>query len=205
MMDEETKQFYNLTAESTADRWYKNTVLMPSIQDFVSLLAEKPRILDLGCGPGYESLRLASTGAKVIGVDFSTECIRIAKERCPQCQFEVMDFRQLDGERLGKFDGVFACASLIHIDPGELPDVLEKVASVLKQDGYLVAIVRDGDGIRETWPVVDGRKMRRIVYLHPKESLILLSAPRFSYVRKGYLADELLERGWQSYIFKVES
>jgi 2-polyprenyl-3-methyl-5-hydroxy-6-metoxy-1,4-benzoquinol methylase len=204
MMDEDTKQFYNLTAESTADKWYEIDVLMPSIQEFVSLLPIKPRILDLGCGPGYESLRLASTGAQVIGVDFSTECIRISKERCPQCQFEAMDFKQLDGERLGKFDGVFACASLIHIGPEELPDVLEKVASVLTEDGHLVAIVRDGEGIRETWPVVDGRKMRRIVYLYSKESLIL-STPRFSYVRRGYLATELVERGWQSYIFKVES
>jgi 2-polyprenyl-3-methyl-5-hydroxy-6-metoxy-1,4-benzoquinol methylase len=203
MMDEDTRQFYNLTAESTADEWYENNVLMPSIQDFVSLLPKKPRILDLGCGPGHESLRLATTGAEVIGVDFSTECVRVAKERCPQCQFEVMDFKQLDGERLGKFDGVFACASLIHIVPEELPDVLEKIASVLKEDGHLLAIVRDGEGIRETWPVVDGREMRRIVYLYTKESLIL-STHRFSYVRKGYLAAELVEQGWRSYILKVE-
>jgi len=51
------RQFYNLTAERTAEDWYENTVLMPSIQDFVSLLPEKPSILDLGCGPGYESMR----------------------------------------------------------------------------------------------------------------------------------------------------
>jgi hypothetical protein len=114
-----------------------------------------------------------------------------------------MDFKQLDGERLGKFDGVFACASLIHIGPEELPDVMEKVASVLKEDGHLVAIVGDGEGIRETWPVVEGQKMRRIVYLYSKESLIM-STPGLSYVRKGYLDAELVERGWQSYIFKVE-
>lgn len=203
-MDEETKQFYDLTAETTADEWYVNEELMPSIQDFVSLLPENPRILDLGCGPGHESMRLASTGAQVVGIDFSTECIRVARERCPQCQFEIMDFRQLDGASLGKFDGVFACGSLIHIGPEELPEVLERIANVLNEDGHLLAIVKDGVGVRESWPVVDGKKMRRTVYLHAKESLISF-AHRFSFLRKGYIAAELIEQGWQSYIFKVEA
>jgi ubiquinone/menaquinone biosynthesis C-methylase UbiE len=101
----ETKLFYDLTAENTADEWYPNTVLMPTIEEFVSFLPEKPRVLDLGCGPGYESMRLASVGAEVVGVDFSSESIRIARDRCPECQFVESDFRQFDNS-LGLFDGV---------------------------------------------------------------------------------------------------
>ena len=82
-MDEETKLFYNLTAEKTADEWYENFVLMPSIEEFVALLQEKPRVLDLGCGGGYESMRLTKASAQVLGVDFSEESIRIAKDRLP--------------------------------------------------------------------------------------------------------------------------
>jgi SAM-dependent methyltransferase len=201
-MDKDTKQFYDLTAERTADEWYENNVLVSSIQDFVRLLPERPRVLDLGCGPGHESMRLASTGAQVIGVDFSTECIKVARERCPQCQFEVMDFRQLDG-RFGQFDGVFACASLIHIEPGELPDVLEGIADVLKDKGYLLAIVRDGRGIRQSWPVVNGQEIRRVIHLYTRENLVS-AASRFSFVREGYLALELLEGGWRSYVFRVD-
>lgn len=106
-MVDEIKLFYDLTAEKTADQWYKEEMLKPTILDFVSLLPANPRILDLGCGPGYESMRLAQTGADVVGVDFSEECIRIARARRPQCRFEVMDFRDLD-DRYSRFDGVFA-------------------------------------------------------------------------------------------------
>jgi len=57
-MDHETKLFYNLTAQKNAEKWYENYMLMPSIKEFVALLPEKPRVLDLGCGCGYESMCL---------------------------------------------------------------------------------------------------------------------------------------------------
>lgn len=93
---DDTKLFYDLTAKETADQWYGIDLLKPSIDDFVSLVPPNPRVLDLGCGPGHETMRLASTGAKVVGIDYSEKCIQIARERCPQCRFEVMDFRFLD-------------------------------------------------------------------------------------------------------------
>lgn len=199
---EDTKRFYDLTAEQTADEWYENDILMPTILDFLSLLPERPKVLDLGCGPGYESMRLASVGAEVIGVDFSPECIRIAKERCPQCQFELVDFRHLD-RSFGEFDGVFAAASFIHIRPEELGVVLSRVADVLKVEGYLLAIIQDGEGIRESKPVINGHELRRVVYLYSKDSFIS-AASRFSYVREGYLAANLTDEGWRGYIFRVK-
>jgi len=45
------------------------------IQEFVSLLPHNPRVLDLGCGPENESMRLHYAGADVLGIDFSKECI----------------------------------------------------------------------------------------------------------------------------------
>src|SRR4030042_5121181 len=133
-MMENLISFYDAIAEKTADEWYANNVLLPTIHDFVSLLPHSPRVLDLGCGPGYESMRLASTGAEVVGIDFSHENNRIARSRCPQCQFAESDFRQLDG-RFGTFDGVFASASLIHLTPEELFAVSGRVADVIKDPG----------------------------------------------------------------------
>lgn len=77
-MENEIKLFYDLTAKKTADEWYKEEILMPTIQDFMKLLPKNPRVLDLGCGPGHESMRLNRAGAKVVGIDFSEECIAIA-------------------------------------------------------------------------------------------------------------------------------
>jgi trans-aconitate methyltransferase len=92
---DDTKRFYDATADKVADEWYPNDVLMPTIREFLSHLPPKPRVLDLGCGPGHESMRLTSAGARVFGLDFSDECISVARQRCSQCQFEVADFRDL--------------------------------------------------------------------------------------------------------------
>jgi len=200
-MDEETKLFYNLTAEENAKEWYENFMLMPSIEEFVALLPENPRVLDLGCGGGYESMRLTKVGAQVVGVDYSEECIRIAKDRCPEAKFELMDFRQLDCEKLGRFDGVFACASLIHVSQEEMPGVFEQVRAVLNRNGFLIAITRKGEGFWEGWPEVDGRKLKRIVYLYSKESLSA-AASGFKHVKEGFLAPKLVENGWISHIFQ---
>jgi SAM-dependent methyltransferase len=193
--------FYDLNAECIADEWYANNVLMPTIREFLTLLPDKPKILDLGCGPGYESMRLNGEGAEVLGIDFSPENIRIAQERCPQCHFIELDFRQLD-DRWGIFDGVFASASLIHISPAELPAVLAKVAGVLRGHGKLLLIVRDGEGIRESWPEINGRRLRRVINLYSKEMLESLATP-FHLIREGYLAPDLVEAGWRCYIFEV--
>jgi ubiquinone/menaquinone biosynthesis C-methylase UbiE len=201
-MDSDTKKLYDLTAESVANVWYGKDILMPTLKDLLSLLPPQPQILDLGCGPGHESMRMASLGAQVVGVDFSTECIRVARERCPQCRFEVLDFRQLD-RRFGQFDGAFAAGSLIHIRPQEMPDVLERVAQVLTEGGYLMAIVQDGQGVRESRPVVQGQELRRSVYLYSREELIR-AADRFRYVRYGYLDYTLGDGGWRCYIFQLE-
>jgi SAM-dependent methyltransferase len=203
-MDEETKLFYNLTAEETAKEWYENYILMPSIEEFVTLLPENPRVLDLGCGAGYESMRLIKAGAQVVGVDFSEESIRIAKERCPEARFELMDFRQLDGKKLGKFDGVFACASLIHVSQKELPGVFKQLRGVLKRNGFVVAIVRKGEGFWEGWPEVNGQKIKRVVYLYSRQTLSA-AASGFKHVKQGYLDPALVENGeygWISHIFQ---
>lgn len=203
-MKDDIQLFYDLTAEKTADEWYKEELLNPTILDFISLLPEHPDILDLGCGTGHESMRLAKAGANVVGIDFSEECIRIARERNPYCRFEVMDFRFIR-EDLGKFDGIFACASLIHISPEEISGVFDNIAKILKEDGFIAVIVVDGEGIKESWSVldVDGKQLNRTVYLYSKEMLIK-EAERVGMrmIREGYLDPKLAAYGWKNYIFK---
>lgn len=203
-MKDETKLFYDLTAEKTAQEWYKNDILMPTIKDFTSLLPGSPRVLDLGCGPGHETKRLASLGADVIGIDYSSECVRVARERCPECRFEVMDFRNLD-DRFGQFDGVFASASLIHVASNELPDIVTKISGSLKNSGYFLMIVQDGEGISEKWSTleVDGKTLRRTVYCYTKDYLIaVVSKVGLEFIREGYLDKNLYEQNWRNYIFK---
>lgn len=201
-MMKDIRSFYDATAEKTADEWYANNVLMPTIRDFISLLPKNPRVLDLGCGPGYESMRLASTGAEVVGMDISSENIRIARSRCPQCQFAEADFRQLDA-RFGTFDGVFASASLIHLTPAELPAVSERIAGVLTRTGRLLILVQDGETIRERELDINGYKWHWVIQLYSKDMLSRLLKP-FHFIRDGYLAPELIKQGWRCYLWEVK-
>lgn len=203
-MEEDIKTFYDLVAERTADEWYSNNLLLPSIREFLSLMPSKPRILDLGCGPGYESMRLNQEGAEVLGIDFSEENIRVAKEYCKSCRFEVMDFTTLD-TRFGLFDGVFASASLIHIPPGTIEDVFKRVSGILNDKGFLLAIIRDGEGIDEKMSdlTVDGRRLRRTVYQYTQKQITDSAAKNgLGFVKEGYLDSSLREYHWKSYIFQ---
>lgn len=203
-MKDETKLFYDLTAEKTAAEWYENDILMSTIKDFVSLLPQKPKVLDLGCGPGYETKRLVAVGAEVIGIDYSRECIRVAQKHYPEGKFEIMDFCNLD-DRFGQFDGIFASGSLIHIRPDRLANVVGKVSGILKKNGYFLMIVQDGEGINEKWSnlEVEGKKLRRTVYCYTKDYLVKVSESfGLQFIREGYLNPSLFEYNWRNYIFK---
>jgi SAM-dependent methyltransferase len=196
--DEATKRFYDAPAQATAEAWYPNEALLPTIREFPAHLPENPRILDLGCGTGHESMRMASEGATVLGLDYSPESIQIARQRCPQCTFELADFRGLDG-RFGTFHGVWAAGSLIHIRPDELSPLLGRIADVLEAGGIMLAIVREGEGTRVLWPEVDGQKLKRVLYLHRAQDLAL-TTPKLAYLRDLQLPEEQTEQGWRAHL-----
>ena len=103
----------------------------------VELLAPKPgeRILDLGCGTGHLTGKLAEAGAHVVGVDRSEEMIRQAREAYPSLVFKVMDARELDLD--GPFDAVFSNATLHWIKEPER--VITSMAKLLRPSGRFVA------------------------------------------------------------------
>ncbi len=196
----DTQLFYDLTAEATAEEWYANEVLLPTLQDFVSGLPPHPRVLDLGCGPGHESARLARLGAQVVGIDFSSRCIAIAAARNPGLTFLEMDFFRLDTS-LGFFDGVLASGSLIHVPPGILPDLLARIARLLLPGGLVAAIVRDGIGPVVFHPVIQGVAVERTVHRYDSTTLVAVSEScGLRPLREGVLDDALRDDGWRCYV-----
>ncbi|MFA5646451.1 MAG: class I SAM-dependent methyltransferase [Candidatus Ratteibacteria bacterium] len=202
-MKDDTQLFYDLTAEETAEKWYENNILMPTIKDFMALLPENPRILDFGCGPGHESMRLASMGAEVVGIDFSSECIRIARQRCPQCRFEVMNFYTLD-KTLGIFDGIFASGSLIHAENDKIEAVIKDVAELLRNKGCFLMIAQKGHGVKEKQSTLEikGKSLRRPVYCYTKDFVVDISrSAELQFLKEGYLDKSLIAQEWRNYIF----
>jgi SAM-dependent methyltransferase len=94
-------------------------------------------ILDFGCGPGRDLTTFAARGHLAIGIEGSPRLAQMAREHSG-CEVWQQDFLRL---RLppGRFDGVFANASLFHVPSQELPRVLGELATALKPRGVLFA------------------------------------------------------------------
>ena len=115
----------------------KHAFVWEKARGLLELLAPQPgeRILDLGCGTGQLTSEIASTGATVVGVDYSQEMIAEARNKFPKLQFDVCDARALPFTQ--EFDAVFSNATLHWIPQAE--QVIAGIARALKPGGRLVA------------------------------------------------------------------
>ena len=101
------------------------------------LLAPVPgeRILDLGCGPGQLTAKIAESGAHVVGIDSSPEMIGQARQNYPQFEFKLADATSFAFDE--PFDAVFSNAVLHWVQDAEA--VVRNIASVLRPGGRFVA------------------------------------------------------------------
>lgn len=195
------KKIYANNARHYEDDLYGRQSVLPMIREFLGFFAGTPLILDLGCGLGNESMRLANEGAKVVGIDFSRESIETARRRNPGITFHEMDFFDMD-ERIGVFDGIFACTSLIHLDSEGISRLLLKAKDVLKAGGLFFVLYRQGEGrVAENYEI-EGENVERIVERHTRDEMTRI------FKENDY--DEISGRGqsggnvgdWDSLIFR---
>jgi trans-aconitate methyltransferase len=93
------------------------------------------RVLDLGCGTGHLSARIAEAGAQVVGIDSSVSMVDEARRNYPQLRFEVADARAFGLSE--PFDAVFSNAALHWIKEPER--VIACVRAALHPGGRFVA------------------------------------------------------------------
>ncbi len=102
------------------------------------------KILDLGCGPGRDAKHFTEQGYEVTGIDASEGQIKIAREYCPAANFVKGDMRKLPFPD-NSFDGVFSCASILHMEKSQLPLVLNEIKRVLKDNGVVFIKTKEAD------------------------------------------------------------
>ena len=90
------------------------------------------RHLDIASGPGYVAAQAAERGARVVGVDFSSAMVALARQRLPQVEFREGDAEALDLPD-ASFDTVSMNYGLLHLDHPER--ALAEVARVLVPGG----------------------------------------------------------------------
>ena len=130
--------------DELADHWdvftevaWKERVLWPTVQSLLPALSGQ-RALDVGCGDGTYSARLADEGADVLGVDLSEEMVRVARENYgDRAEFRRADVTEsLSSVGDDSVDVVLCQHVFSHLPAIETP--LSEFARVLAPGGSLV-------------------------------------------------------------------
>ena len=110
---------------------------------FEAYVSDGSRILDAGCGSGRDSKAFIQHGFSVVAFDASREMCKAASELIGQEVWQ-MKFEELSFDE--EFDGIWACASLLHVSYEELPGVMKKLKKALKPKGVIYVSFKYGDG-----------------------------------------------------------
>ena len=142
-----TLQYYKKNAQTFLDgTLYAD--MSETRQLFLQMIPEHAHILDFGCGSGRDTKAFLDLGYQVDACDGSSELCRIASG-ITGLQVKQMLFQELD--KTDVYDGIWACASILHLPKDELKVVLEKIAVALKDDGVLYTSFKFGtfEGMRD--------------------------------------------------------
>jgi SAM-dependent methyltransferase len=142
--------------QRNADAFYGDTVttdMAPLYARFLPRVKPGGRILDAGCGSGRDTLAFLRRGYQVDAFDGSSEMVRRASEltgiKVRQLLFESVVYTPL----AEKYDGIWCCASLLHVERDMLPSVMGALRRALIPGGIMYLSFKYG----ETDRVKDGR------------------------------------------------
>lgn len=142
----DTLDYYNTKAKDFVSGTVD--VVFTEIQDiFLEYIPTDGKILDFGCGSGRDTKYFLSKGYSVDATDGSEELCKIASEYAG-VQVKQMLFEEL--EAVEEYDGIWACASILHVEKKQLPDIMKKIAIATKTGGVVYTSFKYGDfeGVR---------------------------------------------------------
>ena len=191
--DKNTLDYYNSKAKdfvsSTVD------VTFTEMQDtFLEFIPAGGKILDFGCGSGRDTKYFISKGYDVDATDGSEELCKIASEYTG-IQVKQLLFEELD--EVEEYDGIWACASILHVEKKQLPEIIKKIAIATKKGGIVYTSFKYGEfeGIRNG---------RFFTYLTEKSfEELLRSVPELAIEKLWISADVRAERGEERWLNTV--
>lgn len=139
--DELMANYYNVNAQA----FFEGTVNvdMSSLYGaFLPMLPAGGAILDAGCGSGRDSQYFLSQGFAVTAFDASESLVAMASQHAG-LSVQHATFTSFQAA-LGSFDGIWACASLLHVPADELHDTFAHLAGWLKSDGVFYCSFKYG-------------------------------------------------------------
>jgi uncharacterized protein (TIGR00725 family) len=139
-----TMQTYNKVASSYHASHIGKLVAQVQLDEFMGMVNSPARVLDLGCGPGYDMKYLAQKYS-VTGLEPVKKFVNIAQLENPGSEIICDDVTKVD-LGINKFKGIWARDSIHHIKKEDQDLVFKKVYDALVEGGIYYVIVREGEG-----------------------------------------------------------
>lgn len=138
---------YNLLAEEYTRQNSDRTNILPEIQKFCSFLPNNGKLLDLGCGVGYDSrdFHKLRPDLDILAIDASEKMLRQFKKIVPDVPLIKADMISYDYS-INNFDGIWMNASFLHIPKSQVGKLLKKLTEALKPSGAIFIKVKEGEG-----------------------------------------------------------
>ena len=149
----QNEKAYNNNASKYAAKFADFEPYIHAHDEFLKLLKDGCSCLDLACGPGNFSSRIAAgiPNAKITGIDISSSMIGLAEKAVPGGDFRCMNILDADfGD--SEFDAVLMSFCIVHLNHQETCSAVEKAARFLKNGGMLYISFMEGksDGFEIT-------------------------------------------------------
>ena len=140
--EEKTINYYNQQAK----KYYEQTInvdMSPLYEQFLNYLEPQSHILDAGCGSGRDSLYFLEHCYQVTAIDAAKNLAQLAEDLIAQ---PVLKMKLQDLDYKSKFNGIWACASLLHLQSDKMQQVLKKFAAALVTEGIIYISLQYGEG-----------------------------------------------------------
>lgn len=174
----------------------RNSLVLDALWEFLSRMKEGGTILDYGSGSGRDSAYFLDKGFSVDSLDGSAE-MKAQAERLFGIKVKLASFLSL--EEKDKYDGIWAQASILHLEEHDLRVALTLIERALKRDGVFYSSFRKGEG--------DGYENGRW-YTNMTERRFLSFLPASLYVEKIWESQDVrpgVSRTWLSIICRKKS
>ncbi|NLK77051.1 MAG: class I SAM-dependent methyltransferase [Clostridiales bacterium] len=135
-----TIQYYQQNAEQFS-RETRSVDFSQNQDKFMSKLKKNDTILDFGCGSGRDTKCFLEHGFQVEAIDGSEELCRLAGE-FTGIKVKHLLFQELAEKN--KYDGIWACSSILHLPKQELIEVIQKMSLALKSKGIIYTSFKYG-------------------------------------------------------------
>jgi SAM-dependent methyltransferase len=126
---------------------------MRFVRELDSRLRPGSDVLELGCGRGVPVTRELAKRHRVTGVDISAAQIELARHHVPEASFIHADYTELEVAPRS-VDAVVAILTFTHVPRDEHPELLARVATWLRDGGFLLCSLGAGDApdsIEDDW------------------------------------------------------